>query len=325
MARVPFKLDSTQLTQLVNDPKDLQEVLHDQIHAYITSTSIMRLSNTIEFRLGEPLGLDTASMQGMDWEDVTNEVEEHVRQGLAARQEKLIGPEGQITRDLNMAIERIDQPDEQGKLRLLGLMAQGTSTSFDARTHRQVRQVFTRLQYVHLAGEILRTSNSEDLEAEVLEHLQAAQAAQRRAWGESERIRLGDGGRSEPDKVEELGRNIQNQIYRQVLLGAITELWVEYLTRVEALRISVGLEAYAQADPLVKYKGQASIMFQDLLADIRSAVIGRIFLYQPRAAAAQQEGGTDSKARLEQGEKAETAPAPVQPQNTDKKRKRHRH
>jgi preprotein translocase subunit SecA len=229
--------------------------------------------------------------------------------------------------------------DDQAKLRLLGLMAQGTSTSFDARTHRQVRQVFTRLHYVYLAGEILRNSDSEGLEDEVLEHLQNAQAAQRRAWGQSEQVRLGnpsttpqiaantegEDGREGKDTVDELGHSIQTQIYRQVLLGAITELWVDYLTRVEALRISVGLEAYAQSDPLVKYKSQASEMFQNLLADIRSAVIGRIFLYQPRAAAVQTEPSAGPSARPAQVEANEPGPTPAPAQNQDKKRKRHRH
>jgi preprotein translocase subunit SecA len=66
------------------------------------------------------------------------------------------------------------------------------------------------------------------------------------------------------------------------LLQAITEQWVEYLTRVEALRVSIGLEAYAQRDPLVQYKTQASEMFQGLMAEIRSLVISRVFAYQPR-------------------------------------------
>ena len=117
--------------------------------------------------------------------------------------------------------------------------------------------------------------------------------------------------------VQEVGRRVQSQIYRQVLLGAITELWVDYLTRVEALRVSIGLEAYAQSDPLVKYKSEASVMFQTLLADIRAGVIGRIFLYQPRGEAAQVEALAESKSEPT----AASAPA----QNNDKKRKRHRH
>ncbi len=39
---------------------------------------------------------------------------------------------------------------------------------------------------------------------------------------------------------------------------------------------------YAQRDPLVQYKGKASELFQQLVADVRSAVIGRVFSYQPR-------------------------------------------
>jgi preprotein translocase subunit SecA len=107
------------------------------------------------------------------------------------------------------------------------------------------------------------------------------------------------------------------------LLGAITESWVDYLTRVEALRVSIGLEAYAQRDPLVQYKGKASDMFQTLLTDIRSGVIGRIFLYQPRvAAAAQLEAAAVSKS---EEDKAAKSPQGMQPQNSDQKRKRHRH
>jgi preprotein translocase subunit SecA len=344
LVRVPFRLDSTQLTQLVNDPKDLAGGLRAQVEAYVNFTAITRLTNTIEFRLGDSLGLNPADLQELDWQDVAGQMEERVRQALAVRQEKLLGADGQIARDLASALERLTEHDDQTKLRLLGLMSQGTSTSFDSRTHRQVRQVFTRLHYIFLAGELLRNSDNQALEEDVLDHLQNAQQAQRSAWGESERVRLGETAAAVP--AEELGHGIQTQIYRQVLLGAITELWVDYLTRVEALRVSVGLEAYAQADPLVKYKSQASEMFQSLLGDIRAGVIGRIFLYQPRAAVAQTEPGDGTgrrtlganpplaeRGRPGTGEVGEgpgvassSGPSETsQVQISSKKRKRHRH
>jgi preprotein translocase subunit SecA len=77
--------------------------------------------------------------------------------------------------------------------------------------------------------------------------------------------------------VDVLGGFTQNQLYRQLLLSKISELWVEYLTKVEALRVSVRMEAYGQRDPLVEYKGQASTMFSELLSDIRAGVIDRMF------------------------------------------------
>ena len=329
LVRVPFKLDSTQLTQLVDDPKDLAGDLQAQVEAYVTFTTITRLASTIEFRLGEPLGLNPAELQELSWDEVESQVQERVRQALAVREEKLLGPDGQIPRDLDANLERLSGSDDQTRLSLLGLMSQGSSTSFDARTHRQVRQVFTRLHYIYLAGEMLRNSDTQTLEEEVLDHLQKAQQAQRDAWGESERIRQGESAQG--ITAQELGHSIQTQIYRQVLLGAITELWVDYLTRVEALRVSVGLEAYAQADPLVKYKSQASEMFQSLLGDIRAAVIGRIFLYQPRPAAMQAEAEAATNRRAEPVEAARLAensgnPAQTnQPDGSEKKRKRHRH
>ena len=117
--------------------------------------------------------------------------------------------------------------------------------------------------------------------------------------------------------VNELGKRMQTQIYRQVLLGAITELWVEYLTRVEALRISIGLEAYAQRDPLVQYKGKASQLFQDLLAEIRSAVISRIFLYSPRTQVTRQ-------ATAVQMNQPQSQEAPPVAKKTKRKRRRRR-
>jgi preprotein translocase subunit SecA len=87
--------------------------------------------------------------------------------------------------------------------------------------------------------------------------------------------------------TSDLGQRRTAEIHRNVLLSVITELWVEYLTRVEALRVSIGLEAYGQRDPLVQYKTKASDMFQTLLGEVRSGVIDRVFRYLPRMVAAE--------------------------------------
>jgi preprotein translocase subunit SecA len=328
LARVPFRLDGAQLTQLVDDPRDLSDVLRGQVEAYVASVTVTRLVGTIEFRLGESLGLNPAELQSLEWEAVAQHIEGRLQEVLAGRVERLLGEQGQIVRELDAALERLPVPlDDQAKLQLLGLMAQGTSVYFDARTHRQMRQAFIRLHYVYLASELLADTNGGALEEEVLEHLQNAQQAQRLAFGQSEATRLGLASASPASQTpggeaEELGYRIQTQIYRQVLLGAISELWVDYLTRVEALRVSIGLEAYAQRDPLVQYKTQASEMFQTLLAEIRAAAIGRIFLYQPRLATAQAEASGPAPAAARVAQPAQGTPAA---ESADKKRKRHRH
>jgi len=117
-----------------------------------------------------------------------------------------------------------------------------------------------------------------------------------------------------------LGRRIQNQIHRHILLSVISELWVDYLTRVDALRVSIGLEAFAQRDPLVQYKGQASEMFRNLLSEIRAGVISRMFLFQPRRPGAQANERPPAESSAPA---AQASPSVVTEESKKKKRKRH--
>ncbi|MBU2609547.1 MAG: hypothetical protein KJ606_01175, partial [Chloroflexi bacterium] len=346
LVHIPLRLSSEQMRTLAEDPLELEDVIREQIENSLIALTLSRLIATIEFRLGESLGLPPAELQELDWDEIVERIEAKTIEALAARQERLIGEDGQITRDLDSAIERQgDVPlDDQMRLRLLSLIAQGARTYFDSKTHRQMRQVFTRLHYAYLGNESLADASPESLTEDVLEHLEQAQIALRGAWGESEFRRLSQNANriadlgpaaailgaerleqspatlSESERAalnEELGRRVQTGIYRQVLLGAITELWVDYLTRVEALRVSIGLEAYAQRDPLVQYKSRASEMFQNLLGEIRAAVISRIFLYQPRPFTA---------AQLETASEPAPAGVPAAPaQTASRKKKRHRH
>jgi preprotein translocase subunit SecA len=118
-----------------------------------------------------------------------------------------------------------------------------------------------------------------------------------------------------------LGGRTRNEIYRELLLSVISQMWVEYLTKVEALRVSIGMEAYAQRDPLVQYKSQASTMFKELLAEIRSSLVTRMFTYRP----SQRVNATIDRERI--GEEVvevqtEEKSSDGEPQ-TKKKRRRH--
>ena len=125
-----------------------------------------------------------------------------------------------------------------------------------------------------------------------------------------------------------LGENVLNGIYRQLLLSVISELWVDYLTRVEALRVSIGLEAYAQRDPLVQYKGRASELFSQLLSDIRSGVISRMFSYRPRVAVPEAEAQAMAAAQaavpvMDPNGAASQVSANTPEASSKKKRRRH--
>ena len=297
LVRVPIRLSSEQMCLLAEDADELEDPIRGQIESALLGLTITRLLGAMEHRLGEPLGLAKDELQRLDWHEVAERILEAMRGFLEKRHETLVGENGLVVRDLDAALQRSDGAnlDDSAKIRLLMLLAQGMRTAFDARSHRQVRQVFLRFHYTFLAACLLDGRDSEEIAGDIMRHLQEAYAALLQAWGERE----------------------LTELYRQILLGAITELWVDYLTRVEALRVSIGLEAYAQRDPLVQYKSRASEMFQNLLGEIRSTVVSRIFLYQPRAVSASQ---------AETAPEAVPAGVPARAEMThQKKKKRRRH
>ncbi len=106
------------------------------------------------------------------------------------------------------------------------------------------------------------------------------------------------------DQVEErFGTEIMRRVERHVMLTVIDKLWVAHLTEMDELREGVGLQAYAQKDPLVVYKTQGYDFFQQLLASIQHDVVHTIFRVQP--AVAQQPVRTQV---TEESDQAPTAP-----------------
>lgn len=303
LIHVPLRLTPEQSRQLADEPQAFKKWLDGLVEGQIVALNINRVIGAIERRLGEQLGtkLDTS-----DWDSAAEAVLAASGELMQRQRERLAS---QVGRDLEVLLQREAGQDESSRLRLMLSLSQGVRTLFDQRTHRQVRQVFSRFSYIYLAARLLEGRGPDEVADSVLEHLEHAEAQLQAAWGqrEYERLsqnaaRLADFGPaaqvfgperqgeaaaalSEADRatlMNAIGSYVLNEVKRQLLLSSITELWVDYLTKVEGLRVSIGLEAYAQRDPLVQYKGKASELFQQLLSDVRAAVIGRVFAYQPR-------------------------------------------
>lgn len=300
-----LRLNNEQLRALGEDPEEVKDSVKAMITGQLTSNYAARIISAASNRIGEPLG---EKFQITSWDDAADQITEAAESALANKLKRLTGENGQIARDIEALMPK--ELNDTSKLQLLLSLAQTARTSFDQKTHRQVKQVFSRFSYVFLMAQLLEGQNAEQLTDEVLNHLEEAEEALRAAWGQREFNRLSANAQKladfgvaaknafgeerlnetvsalpESDRealVESIGRYALNEVHRQLLLGATTELWVDYLTRIEALRVSIGLEAYAQRDPLVQYKSRASEMFAQLVEDIRGLVIGRVFAYQPR-------------------------------------------
>jgi preprotein translocase subunit SecA len=92
---------------------------------------------------------------------------------------------------------------------------------------------------------------------------------------------IGDADRGYTEVEARFGPEVMRKVERHVMLTIIDKLWVEHLTAMDELREGVGLQAYAQKDPLVVYKTQGYEFFQQLLSNIQHDVAHTIFRVQP--------------------------------------------
>ncbi|NUQ55026.1 MAG: preprotein translocase subunit SecA [Dehalococcoidia bacterium] len=111
------------------------------------------------------------------------------------------------------------------------------------------------------------------------------------------------------EQMEELiGADNMRRVEHWLLLETIDYHWREHLTAVEDLRQSIGLQAYAQVDPLVAFKREGYDMFQQLQGNIRRQVARTIFkvrmVEQPVPAAAPVPGDSAPSPNGESGAKA---------------------
>ena len=310
LVHLPLRLNNETMRALADDPESVKEDIQALVSQQLTELNAKRLIGAIQNRVGEQLSW--ATPLPADWDELDDVILKTAREGLVHKLERL---NTQVERDMDAFLQREAVDTDAAKLRLLLTLSQGVRAAFDQKTHKQVKQGYTRFTYIFLAAQLLDNREAQDVVEDVMAHLEAAENVLRTTWGQSEYARLsqnatrladfGPAARilihaegfgesrlnetvsaiSESDRtllVESIGKYVLNDVHRQLLLSAFSELWVEYLTKVEALRVSIGLEAYAQRDPLVQYKGRASEMFQQLLEDVRGLVIGRAFAARPR-------------------------------------------
>ncbi|MCK5529544.1 MAG: preprotein translocase subunit SecA, partial [Kiritimatiellae bacterium] len=64
---------------------------------------------------------------------------------------------------------------------------------------------------------------------------------------------------------------------RQIYLATIDRLWMEHLENMRHLREKVSLRGFGQRDPLIEYKNEAYLAFEELLGNIRGNTIRALF------------------------------------------------
>ncbi len=83
-------------------------------------------------------------------------------------------------------------------------------------------------------------------------------------------------------KAELFGEETLREIERVILLRNVDEKWMDHLEAMDDLRDSIGLQAYAQRNPLNEYKIAGAELFDDMILSIRDDTVRGILSVMPK-------------------------------------------
>ncbi|MBQ3865332.1 MAG: SEC-C domain-containing protein, partial [Clostridia bacterium] len=90
--------------------------------------------------------------------------------------------------------------------------------------------------------------------------------------------------RVQEEKEKRFGYDVMREMERIILLRNVDRLWMDHLDAMTELKGSIGLNAYAQRNPIVEYKIQGSVMFDDMVREIRDTTATTLLSHAPRVA-----------------------------------------
>ncbi len=77
-----------------------------------------------------------------------------------------------------------------------------------------------------------------------------------------------------------LPEDVMRGFERFIILRTIDDKWKDHLYAMDQLREGINLRAYGQKNPLLEYKSEGFKMFQEMMADMNSATVQRLFRTQ---------------------------------------------
>jgi preprotein translocase subunit SecA len=77
--------------------------------------------------------------------------------------------------------------------------------------------------------------------------------------------------------IPDTGELLIRELERFIILQVVDQRWREHLENMDYLREGVHLRAMAQKDPLVEYRGEGHVMFEELGHAIHEEVVGTLF------------------------------------------------
>jgi preprotein translocase subunit SecA len=107
------------------------------------------------------------------------------------------------------------------------------------------------------------------------------------------------------EKEKQFGADLMRWLERRIILDVVDSQWKDHLLSLDHLKEGIGLRGYAQKDPIVEFKKEAFVLFEDMMGRIDNETIRYLFHIQLQQA---EKHPADMQVRPE----AQNAPAPAQ-------------
>lgn len=98
-----------------------------------------------------------------------------------------------------------------------------------------------------------------------------------RSYDESREYLLNEVMRAYQAKQQSIGQEHMRHLERMITLQVVDMRWKEHLYAMDSLREGIGLRAYGNKDPLIEYKNEGYIMFQQLIERIKKEIVEFLF------------------------------------------------
>ena len=101
------------------------------------------------------------------------------------------------------------------------------------------------------------------------------------------------------EKETEIGSEEMRELERVVMLKVVDEKWMNHIDSMDELKNGIGLRAYGQQDPVVKYRIEGMDMFEEMISDIKVDVAKILMNIRQQGEAKRQETVKITGAALE--------------------------
>src|SRR5437899_112278 len=82
------------------------------------------------------------------------------------------------------------------------------------------------------------------------------------------------------EKEKQFGADLMRWLERRIILDVVDSQWKDHLLSLDHLKEGIGLRGYAQKDPLVEFKKEAFVLFEDMMARIDNETVRYLFHIQ---------------------------------------------